>query len=296
VSYQQPASISVALCTFNGALFVEQQITSICDQSYEFIEIVVVDDCSTDNTVELIRKLQLTDCRIKLFCNEVNIGYNANFMKALALCTGAFIAISDQDDVWHPDKLSLMYASMGDNLLLYHDSEFVDEGNIATGKSRSSTHRFVSGYCSRYLVFNNCVAGHSCIFRRELLTFLPPIPIDFYYDWWLAYTAACTGRISYISEKLVRYRIHQSNVTQVQAGEDRKMRIRNLALFESHPMTSLEEKTFLKTILLAYTEAVGIGFSLKLFFLLLKNYGKLFYTRRRSVFSNLKLIVRECKN
>jgi glycosyltransferase involved in cell wall biosynthesis len=295
VSYQQPASISVALCTFNGALYVEQQITSICNQSYESLEIVVVDDCSTDHTVELIRKLQLTDNRIKLYCNNVNVGYNANFSKALALCTGALIAISDQDDIWHPDKLSQMHASMYDNLLLYHDSEFVDEDNMPTGKSRLTTHRFVSGYCSRYLVFNNCVSGHTCLIRRELLTLVPPMPVGFYYDWWLAYTAACTGKINYLSEKLVRYRIHKNSVTQVQPEENRELRMRNLSNFESHPLTSIAEKEFLKALLLAYTESGNIRFSVRLFFLMLRNYGKLFYTRKRSTFSNLKFIVRECK-
>jgi glycosyltransferase involved in cell wall biosynthesis len=286
--------ISVALCTYNGEAYLEEQLSSILAQTYQNLELVVVDDGSSDNTISIVRKFQEQDARIKLHCNETNLGFNINFSKALSLCTGEFISISDQDDVWVPHKLSTMVSLIGDNLLSYHNSGLIDEAGKRLGKSRLSTHRFVSGSCSKNLVLNNCISGHACLFAREFIPMIPRLPKNFYYDWWLAYTAACSGRINFTKEELVLYRIHTRSITQRDTSASKLSRIRYYELFKDHPLTPPDTRVFLEQLLKKYNGALSKVFSFSLLFYLLRNYSSLFYTRKRCFFSHLKFIVREC--
>jgi glycosyltransferase involved in cell wall biosynthesis len=288
--------VSVALCTYNGAAYLEQQLSSIVAQSYKNIEIIIVDDGSSDDTISIVKRFLEQDTRVKLYCNAKNLGFNANFSKAISLCSGAFIAISDQDDIWMPEKISKMVAAIGENLLSYHNSALIDADGNQLGKSRLTTHRFVSGFCSKMLLLNNCVSGHACLFRRELLGMVPPLPANFYYDWWLAYTAACTGRINFTAEALVLYRIHGRSITQQDAAASKLLRIHHYELFRTHPGTPVDVRLFLEKLLHRYKDTASKSFSFGLFFFMIAHYRVLFYTRRRSLFSHLKFIWRESSN
>lgn len=285
--------ISVALCTYNGETYLEEQLSSITRQSYSNIEIIIVDDCSTDSTVSVIKKYQLQDSRIKLYENEKNLGFNNNFRKAINLCSAEHIAIADQDDIWETDKLNTLISLIGDNLLYYHNSAYINPAGILTGKSTLSAHRFVAGDCSSTLLLNNCVAGHASMIKKELLKITPEFPAEMYYDWWLAYTAACTGRIGFTKDALVKYRIHPASVTHINNQHPKLLRINNLKLFAAHPLTPAKVAILIQKALDGYNETAESTFSLKLFFLLLKNYHTLFFTRKRSFFSNFRFIVKE---
>ena len=97
------ASISVAMATYNGEAYIVQQIESILHQTHPVDEIIIVDDGSTDRTVDYIRQLNCP--LIRLWQNETNLGYIENFYKALTQTTGAYIFLADQDDIWEPDKV-----------------------------------------------------------------------------------------------------------------------------------------------------------------------------------------------
>ena len=84
--------ISIAMCTYNGERFLNEQISSILEQTYRNFELVIVDDNSKDNTINIIKEYQSKDNRIKLFQNNKNIGFLKNFEKAISLCRGDFIA------------------------------------------------------------------------------------------------------------------------------------------------------------------------------------------------------------
>ena len=99
--------ISIAMTTYNGARFVESQINSILNQTIADIEIIICDDNSMDDCVEIIQKIQTRDTRVKLIQNKEKIGVVRNFEKAIAACQGSFIALCDQDDVWSPNKLEV---------------------------------------------------------------------------------------------------------------------------------------------------------------------------------------------
>lgn len=117
------SSLSIVMCTYNGAVFVEAQVQSILAQTYPFEELVIVDDASTDQTYALLQQLATADERIQLFQNPTNIGYNANFEKAIRYSSGAYIAFADQDDIWEKEKLRLMMAALEPSTaLIYCDS------------------------------------------------------------------------------------------------------------------------------------------------------------------------------
>src|SRR4051794_8903703 len=92
--------VSVVMCTYNGALYVQEQLESIMQQTYSNLELIVFDDASTDDTFEIIQGLANKDPRLAVHRNENNVGYNVNFSRACEAAKGYYIAISDQDDIW----------------------------------------------------------------------------------------------------------------------------------------------------------------------------------------------------
>ena len=100
--------VSVVLCTYNGEKFLYPQIDSIIAQTYPNLEIIIVDDASSDNTPFILEEYSRKDSRVKYHINSANIGYNKNFEKAFSLASADYIAISDQDDIWESNKIELM--------------------------------------------------------------------------------------------------------------------------------------------------------------------------------------------
>src|SRR5256885_16654050 len=113
--------VSVVMCTYNGEQFLDEQIASVLNQDYKNIELIIVDDHSSDNTWQKLQQWQQKSPTIKIFRNEFNLGYNKNFEKAIQLASGNFIALSDQDDIWLPCKLSkLLNAFSYKDIILAH--------------------------------------------------------------------------------------------------------------------------------------------------------------------------------
>lgn len=285
--------VSIALCTYNGEKYINEQLKSLINQDYPNLEIIVVDDCSTDNTVNIIKEYQKEHSTINLYVNDHNLGFNSNFKKALGYCKGDFIAFSDQDDSWELNKISKMTNSIGNNLLLYHNSSYIDENGVASGLSNKSHHRFVSGQCALNFLYYNCVSGHACMISKELLEITPPFPQGFYYDWWFAYTAANKGRINYLNESLVKHRKHRGSSTSSDHIDPRSLRIQQFKLFLAHPITIDSVKIMLEKLIANYEELRFKKFSLKLFIILVKQSQQLFYIRKKSIYSRLKFLIKE---
>lgn len=207
--------ISVALCTYNGERYLREQLDSLLAQTYSNMEIVAVDDCSSDRTVELLREYERRDTRLRVFVNPGNLGFVANFERAITLCTGSFIAPSDQDDIWLHDKLRTLASRIGAHAMAYCDSELVDADGRSLGVSMSQFWAMQDLNDPAALALSNCVSGHAMLFRRELLDAQPRLPTDVFHDWWLAARASAHGGVIYCPEKLVRYRQHGKNVTDI---------------------------------------------------------------------------------
>lgn len=214
--------ISIALATFNGEKFLSEQLDSLINQSYKDIEIIVCDDCSTDNTFQILADYAKKDSRIKIFKNAENLGFKKNFEKAISLCSGEFIALSDQDDIWNLNKLERELAVIGNADFVFSDSEFVD----MSGNSLNQTcwkHNRVAGVPKNMNKFftrltkGNIVQGSTMLAKSDFLKSCLPIPNELvYHDFWFAINATIQNGIVSIPECLMKYRIHSAQVTKNQ--------------------------------------------------------------------------------
>lgn len=204
--------ISIAMCTYNGARFVVEQLDSILQQSYSNLEIVIGDDASTDETVAILRRYQADDPRIRLLESERNLGFVRNFERVMSACTGELIALADQDDIWFPDKILTLYREMGAAQLIYSRVQVVNEAGEPLDREFPKVRR-LEGRCALSLVFDNCVTGHACLIRRELLAQALPFPASVkVHDQWLAIAAAASGQLKASQQVLSYYRQHDNNV------------------------------------------------------------------------------------
>lgn len=201
--------ISISLCTYNGASYLREQLDSLLSQRDIFFEIVAVDDSSSDRTRAILHDYAAREPRIRCFENEYNLGPTPCFQRAMALCRGDFIAPCDQDDVWHPDKLARLLATIGACDVAYCDSTYVESGGISVGHRISDTGAMLAGANPIAFLFSNSVSGHAMLLRRTLFERARPFPAHVYHDWWLALCAAGLNGVHYLDEPLVRFRRHQ---------------------------------------------------------------------------------------
>jgi len=212
--------VSVALCTYNGALYLREQLDSLTAQHEVAFEIVAVDDDSQDQTCAILHDYAARDPRIRRFANDRNLGPTASFERAMSLCRGDFIAPCDQDDLWHPDKLARLLAAIGTCDAAYCDSDYVDASGQAMGHRVSDGMAMLAGDNPVAFLFANSVSGHALLLRRDLFERARPFPSTGYHDWWLALCAAGRHGIRYLDLPLVHFRRHESAYSPMgQAGD-----------------------------------------------------------------------------
>lgn len=206
--------VSIALCTYNGAAFLPQQLDSLLAQDHAPLELVAFDDASDDDTWAILQRYSSRFASARMQRNDRNLGLRRNFEQALAACRGEWIAPCDQDDVWEPRKVSrLLEAADAQTTLVYGDSLLVDEtGTPLPRRPRmSDRYRMVSGHDPRQFALSNCVSGHAALVRRDVVARALPVPDGAYHDWWLAFVAANLGQVVHVDEPLVRFRQHAAN-------------------------------------------------------------------------------------
>jgi glycosyltransferase involved in cell wall biosynthesis len=211
--------LSIAMATYNGAQYLEQMLESIRRQSIAACEVIVSDDHSTDSTCEVVEKFG-EFIPIRLVMNPFR-GVVSNFANALSFCTGSYIALADQDDVWLPEKLERLLEAIlvaesrvgrDRPILAFCDLEIVDQDmNVIShsffGSSiKSSNESDLSSY-----LLTGQMPGCAMMFNAPLLSRAMPIPDVYSHDWWLAQNAAVFGEIEYVDVPLIRYRQHSSN-------------------------------------------------------------------------------------
>lgn len=201
--------ISLAMPTYNGGKYLREQLDSIYAQTLLPDEVVVVDDCSTDDTISILEEYRLK-YGLKYFRNEKNLGYNKNFEKAITLCSGNYIALSDQDDIWLPTKIQKSYYKLIEieNELPALVSSFCST-NIQVLNRGQQNKRIDGGW---ELNLNRYVSqGCTLMFNKKLVEFIIPFPEEVMYDAYIGFVASMIGNRYYIGEELMYYRIHNNN-------------------------------------------------------------------------------------
>lgn len=209
------------MTTYNGQSFLKKQLDSILNQTVKVDEIIVCDDGSTDDTHKILDSY-VKNGIVKFEVNTINLGFVKNFEKALSLCTGEYIFLADQDDVWYPNKVEVLLQSIGGNLLVHSDCDLIDSSDELVAKNfkgQITTHQTADDF-----LFANVVTGCTVLIHRDLLKFALPFPDGLaYHDWYLALHAAYLERIAYVSQSLTGYRQHQLQDTG--SGESGKSSI-----------------------------------------------------------------------
>lgn len=264
---QQFPLVSVVLATYNGERFLEAQLDSIVQQTYPNLEVVVVDDCSTDSTTDILARYATQYPFVRVIVNENNLGYVRNFEKGMLLATGDYIAPSDQDDIWHLNKISTLVAEIGDSDLVYADSRLIDEAGNSLDMVISDV-KPVQNFdnCLAFAIWNTA-PGHAMLITKELVRQTIPFPTSLPHDHWLCFVATFYKPIRFVPDVLVDYRQHSQNVFGIthrvdgvrrprrqksEAQKLREIRERIQLLYDKCPTELTEQKEVLSRLSQSY--------------------------------------------
>ncbi len=241
--------ISVAMATYNGAKFIEEQLDSILNQTLPVDEIVICDDISSDNTAEVITKYisdKKLQNKIHFTVNDKNLGYASNFVQALRKTTGDCIFFCDQDDIWISDRVEKMVKVLENNTeicLLGSEFEPFKCDKDAPNPHKWELKKFRNDDSIEKLLFNSenifigC-QGCTMVMTRDFINRV----IDFWYEGWahdeFAWKMALSEESLYFyHRKTIRRRLHSNNVT-LHKEHDKGKRLKYLSdLEKSHKQT-----------------------------------------------------------
>ncbi len=211
--------ISIAMAVFEGERFIDQQLSSILDQSCMPDEIIICDDSRDDKTYKAIEStiVQYPEI-IKYLKNETQLGVSKNFEKAVSLTNGDIIFLSDQDDVWKQDKISKLLSLLDDFPDCggaFCNSELVNRDLIPLGVTHLELRGFAGDASKDFFLKRVPAAGHNMAFRAELKDFLLPFPaLKECHDTWIGLVIAAVSRWIFTDDVLTLFRQHDSNLSQ----------------------------------------------------------------------------------
>ena len=200
--------ISVCIPTFNGAKYIRVQLESILSSPL-ITEVIVSDDGSVDETVEIVKSFN--DARIKLIQGP-RAGLVRNYELLFSLAKGEYIFLSDQEDLWLQNKVSVMLTRLHDVDLVVSDCTVVDSQPNLLPPSFFTLRNSGPGLARN--LFRNCYLGCCMAFRRRLLKHVLPFPAKLpMHDWWLGLIAETFGSVAFINQPLMMYRRHGGNAS-----------------------------------------------------------------------------------
>lgn len=215
-------AIDIAMATYNGSKYLEQQIASIQNQSFTNWELYISDDGSCDDTLNIISRLCNNDHRIKLINTERQGGVVNNFNRVLCETSADYVALCDQDDIWPEDRLEKLHKFIiskenrdkSEPVMVFTDLELVKENGLQTMKSYYIENGFnpEDNLNIEQLKWFSTVYGCSTIMNRRLLDIALPIPPEVtMHDHWLALKALINRGLYFYDIKSVLYRQHENN-------------------------------------------------------------------------------------
>jgi len=222
--------ISVAMCSYNSTAWLDEQLASILRQSRLPDELVVCDDGSKDETVAKLKAFaRSAPFLVRVSVNEINLGFTRNFEKAISLCEGDVIALSDHDDIWEDFRLERtedVFTSRPAVGLVFGDAQVIDQRSVLTGTrlwdaskfGRLQRAWFRRGKATEALLNHNVVTGATMAFRSEFRPMVFPIPDLWVHDGWIALVVSFFAEVAALEESLIRYRQHPKQQVGLPAG------------------------------------------------------------------------------
>lgn len=216
--------VDIVMATYNGEKYIREQLDSILNQSYKRIHLVIRDDGSKDNTVEIIKeyKCMYGDC-IELIEDSVKCGSSkSNFMQAMKYTSANYVMFSDQDDYWLPDKIQHTLDKMLEiegkigkdkPILVFGSYKPVDEKLDVIKEKQNKRQEAAYKIAFSNLLVQNYINGCLMMVNRILVDKMGNYDdAILMHDWWAALIAAGGGEIEHIDEVMMLYRQHEGNV------------------------------------------------------------------------------------
>jgi glycosyltransferase involved in cell wall biosynthesis len=224
-------SISICMATYNGARFVGEQITSILEQLKQDDEVIVVDDCSKDDTVKILE--DLNDPRIKIYLNDDNRSHVFSFDRAISLASNDIVFMSDQDDVWIEGRVSLMVKALLDTgaQLVSSNFEPIDRNGKKTsfpvdGVKFRDSRKHLKNIVDIFLGKTNYF-GCAMAFRKDMSKIVVPVPSFVEsHDLWVALAGNLIRSNVHLDERTLMKRVHDNNATETNRSLFMKIRAR----------------------------------------------------------------------
>lgn len=223
------------MCTYNGSRYLMEQLESIRSQSHAVDELVICDDRSKDDTIQILEHFAAqVSFAVHIYVNQSNLGSTKNFEKCLHLCTGDVIFCCDQDDCWHPQKVEKQLAYLQNHPemeAVFTDAQVIDDDSNPVGKTiwqeiefdATAQERWKNNKAHEILFGGYVVTGATLALRRRILSTVSPFPVaykELIHDAWIAIVLSLQGKIGFINEELLLYRKHSTQ--QVGFGQKKE--------------------------------------------------------------------------
>jgi|688.fasta_scaffold43755_6 glycosyltransferase involved in cell wall biosynthesis len=205
------STVAIVVATYNGATYLLAQLESIIQQTHKPVQIIIVDDASSDDTITIAHAFATAHPEVMVVQNETRLGYIKNFEKGMLLANASYVALSDQDDIWVPYKIEKLLAAIGDQMLAYSDSELIDANGHLLHQKMSSIKNQLAYHTPIMYAIGAWAPGHAMLFKKELIDKAVPFPTLVTHDFWLGFVATCYSKVVYVNEPLVHYRQHTQN-------------------------------------------------------------------------------------
>lgn len=214
-------NISVCIASYNGAAFIEKQLLSVLKQLHQDDEVILVDDCSTDNTLEVVKSLN--DSRIKIFNNPVNKGCVATFEHAIKLANNDIVFMCDQDDLWVEGRAAILKNAIIKEqvLLVTSNMNYIDDQDKPLpdyrldGVKKSQSKKYVKNITDMF-IGKTSYYGCTMAFKKDFRNLFLPFP-DYVvsHDLWIAMAANISRSNYHCDEVTLSRRIHGSNLSLI---------------------------------------------------------------------------------
>lgn len=282
--------VSIAMATYNGAKYIKEQLDSLVHQTYDNLEIVIVDDSSTDDTVSIINDYQQQYKFIYLIVNSSNCGVTTTFENAIIACKGLLIAICDQDDIWELNKIEILVNEIGEHDAVYSNSLLVDKNGQSLNKSFTTIMNMQTYYSGAPFLLSNSVPGHTILMKQQFVQNILPFPPNMLFDLWIGFCAAANNGIKFVDKTLVKYRQHDTNTIGTRDSKNKKkkdsikdqfeFKLKELKTLGTAPIKHEETKIILQQMIEHFHRRWSIKRSLFFF----KYYDSILVSKKKPIY------------